>query len=92
MIVLGYLMISRWKFPSLKTLHVRVASFQILFLSTLGAVLFFYGVLYHFSIVFFTMTWAYVLGAFSLSCVRVIAGKRSKVLEDFEPAQEDELE
>jgi CDP-diacylglycerol--serine O-phosphatidyltransferase len=66
MIILGYLMISRWKFPSLKTLHIRVASFQVLFLSTLGAVLFFYGILYHLPIVFFLIAWVYIVVCFIL--------------------------
>lgn len=91
-IFLGYLMLSRWRFPSAKTLHIRVASFQTLFISTLGAVLFFYGILYHFPIVFFSITWMYVLGAFLLSVIRMIAGKRAAGLEDFEPADEDPLE
>jgi len=38
MIALGYLMISRWKFPSLKTLHVRVPSFHLALLTVLLAI------------------------------------------------------
>ena len=41
LIVIGYFMISRWKFPSLKTLHIRVASFQIVFLTVVVAVFYF---------------------------------------------------
>ena len=33
MILLGYFMISPWKFPSMKNLHIRVASFQAVFLN-----------------------------------------------------------
>ena len=32
MVILGYLMISNWKFPSLKTLHFRVPSFHLILL------------------------------------------------------------
>ncbi len=89
MILLGYLMVSRWKFPSLKTLNLRVASFQVIFLTVITAVLIFYGVLNHFALVFFGVTWVYIMVALSLSLARIIAGKRAKALEDFEPAPDD---
>ncbi len=89
MILVGYLMISRWKFPSLQTLQVRVASFRIVFLTVLAAVLIFYGFLYHFPVVFVTLTWGYIVTAFGLSLARLIAGRRAKALEDFEPEPDD---
>lgn len=92
MLILGYLMVSRLKFPSLKTLHVKVGSFRVLFASSLGAVLLLYGLIYHFAIVFFVVSWGYVSGALVLSIARKIAGRRSKVLEEFEPADDEELE
>ncbi len=91
MIFLGYLMVSRWKFPSLKTLRIKVVSFQQIFLTVLSAVAIFYGVMYHFPLIFFLFSWIYIVIAISLSIVRVIAGKRTKALEDFEPA-DDEIE
>lgn len=92
LIVIGYFMISRWKFPSLKTLHIRVASFQLVILTVLFAVFIFYGILHHFPVVFVTISWGYVILAWILSIVRVIAGRKSKSLEDFEPEpEEDEL-
>ena len=36
LILLGYCMISRWKFPSIKTLEIRVASFRIVFFDSIG--------------------------------------------------------
>ncbi len=91
MILLGYLMVSRWKFPSLKNLHVRVASFQIVFLTVIGAVFFFYGIIHFFPIVFFGFSWMYVGVSLVLSIIRVISGRNSKTLEEFEP-DPDELE
>jgi CDP-diacylglycerol--serine O-phosphatidyltransferase len=90
LVFIGYFMVSRWKFPSLKNLDVRVASFQIVFLTVIGAALIIYGLLTHFALVFFGLSWAYLGIAWILSLVRIIAGKRAKVLEDFEPASEDE--
>ncbi len=89
MISLGYFMISRWKFPSLKTLQVRVASFQIVFLTVLSTVILFYGIINHFSVVFFLITWVYIAIAWILSLIRLITGKKSKTLEDFEPDHHD---
>ncbi len=90
MILLGYLMVSRWKFPSLKFLHFRVASFHLVWLTVLVAVFIFYGFLYYFHIVLLILSWGYIVLALILSLIRVIAGKKSKTLKDFEPDSDDE--
>lgn len=89
MISLGYLMVCRWKFPSLKTLRLKVFSFQQVFFIVLVAVVIFYGIMYHFATVFFIFSWGYIALAMTLSLIRLISGKRSKTLEDFEPAPDD---
>ncbi len=89
MIVLGYFMVSRWKFPSSKALHFRVPSFQLVFLTVILAIFVIYGVLYFLPVMLSVVTWGYILLAWVLSLIRVIAGKKSKTLEDFEPEQED---
>ncbi|MBS4168685.1 CDP-alcohol phosphatidyltransferase family protein [Parachlamydia sp. AcF125] len=88
-VVLGYFMISRWKFPSFKSLDVKVASFQLVFYIVVAAVLIFYGIVQHFSLLFFVLSWTYVLIAWTLSLIRLISGKKSKTLEDFEPEPEE---
>jgi CDP-diacylglycerol--serine O-phosphatidyltransferase len=89
MIVLGYFMVSRWKFPSSKALHFRVPSFQLVFLAVILAIFVIYGVLYFLPVMLAVVTWGYILLAWVLSLIRLIAGKKSKTLEDFEPDQED---
>ncbi len=89
MIVLGYFMVSRWKFPSSKALHFRVPSFQLVFLTVILAIFVIYGVLYFLPLMLSVITWGYILLAWVLSIIRLIAGKKSKTLEDFEPEQED---
>lgn len=91
MIVLGYFMISRWKFPSFKTLRIRVSSFGLVFTIALSAVVIFYGILHHFPVVFFVFSWMYIIIAWILSIIRIISGKKSKTLEDFEPEEEELL-
>lgn len=92
MVVIGYFMISRWKFPSLKNLHIRVGTFQVVFLTVIAAVFIIYGLLTHFAVVFFLLSWAYLIIAWVLSIARLIAGKKAKTLEDYEPAPDDDDE
>jgi CDP-diacylglycerol---serine O-phosphatidyltransferase len=91
MIVLGYLMVSRWKFPSLKALHFRIPSFYLAFLTVLLAIFILYGALLYFPILLAAASWGYVLIGLVLAMIRTIAGKKSKTLEEYEP-EEDENE
>lgn len=92
MITLAYFMVSRWKFLSMKTLRIRVGSFRLVFLTALCAVFIFYGIINHFAVVFFAVSWAYLIVAWVLSIARILSGKKSKTLEDFEPAEDDPFE
>ncbi|OJV10812.1 MAG: CDP-diacylglycerol--serine O-phosphatidyltransferase [Chlamydiales bacterium 38-26] len=92
LITIGYFMISRWKFPSLKNLHIRLVSFQVVLVTVIAAVFIIYGMFTHFAVVFFVLSWAYLTIAWILSIVRMIAGKRATSLEDYEPEPEDEEE
>ncbi len=89
MVVLGFFMISRWKFPSLKVLHFRLPSFHLILLTVVLALFILYGIFYFFSIILTVMTWGYIILGWILSIIRLIAGKKSKTLEDFEPDLED---
>lgn len=92
LIIIGYFMISRWKFPSLKAVQIRVNSFQKVFLLVVFTVfVVFYGLIQHFSVMFVLVSWGYVIIAWTLSIIRLVSGKKSKTLEDFEPAPEEEL-
>ena len=91
MLALGYFMVSKWKFPSVHALHFRVPSFYLMFATGVIAVLFLYGILDYFAEAFFVGTWLYLIVAWTLSIIRLIAGKRSKALADFEPDDQDEL-
>ena len=88
--LLGYLMISRWRFPSVKTLQVRVSSFGLVVTVVVMAVAMFYGVLYHFSLLFLIVAWAYPVTGWGLSIAKLIAGRDSKALESFEMEPEED--
>ena len=89
MFVLGYLMVCRLKFPSLKMLHFRVPSFHLAFVTVIAAIFILYGLLYLFPFVIAFVSWLYIFIALLLSLIRLIAGKKSKTLEDFEPEPDD---
>ena len=90
MIVLGYFMVSRWKFPSSKALHFRVPSFQLVFVTVIMAIFFLYGILYYFPIMLAVTSWLYLVIGWTLSVIRLIAGKKSKTLAEYEPEEEDD--
>jgi CDP-diacylglycerol--serine O-phosphatidyltransferase len=87
--VIGYLMISRIKFPSSKALHFRMPSFQLVFVAVLGVISSLYGVLYYFKETMLVSSLSYIVLALTLGVIRKIAGKKSKTLEDYEPEEED---
>lgn len=89
MLVLGYLMVCRLKFPSLKMLDFRIPSFHRIFLTVIAAVFILYGLLHFFPFVYALIVWVYIVVSLILSSIRFIAGKKSKTLEDFEPDPDD---
>ncbi|MBN4067233.1 CDP-alcohol phosphatidyltransferase family protein [Simkania negevensis] len=92
MVVIAYFMVSRWKFPSLKTLQFRIPSFPLVVAIVLVALLLLYGILYHFALVFFGISWLYLVIGWILSIIRLVVGKKSKTLIDFEPEPESDEE
>jgi len=92
MIVLGYFMVSRWKFPSFKNLQLQVSSFRIVFMTVIATVCLFYGILNHFVVVFFVFSWLYIVIAWTLSLIRIMAGKKSSTLKEFEPEEEIDID
>lgn len=88
--VIGYFMISRWKFPSLKTLHIRVNSFQVVLFTAIVSVIILACALQHFPLVFAGIAWAYFFISTALSVVRYLLGNRLKALSDFDPGADEE--
>ncbi len=89
MVVLGYLMVCRLKFPSLKMLRFPIPSFHVAFLTVVFVVLFLYGMIYYFSVMLAVISWLYIIAGLILALIRFIAGKKSKTLEEFEPEPDD---
>ena len=64
-IFLAYLMVSRIRFASQKSLHFRLRSFPTVFLGLFGIVAFLYGLIYNVSILLLAVSWGYII--FSLT-------------------------
>jgi len=92
MIFLGYLMVCRLKFPSLKMLRFKIPSFHLAFLMVVAAIFVLYGILYFFSLILALVSWSYIAVSLLLSLIRFFAGKKSKTLEDFDPEPEEDEE
>ena len=90
LVLIGYCMISQWKFPSVKTLEIQVASFQTLFLTVIAAALIFYGILHHFALIFLVLSWGYIFIAFIFSLLRFFSRQRGGRLEEVEVDLEEE--
>lgn len=88
-VIIGYLMLSRWKFASLKALNFKVPSFNLAFLTVVLGILFLYGILHYFAIVLLIVSWMYIIISVILTIIRKIAGKKSKTLIEFEPDPDD---
>ena len=88
-IFIGILMISKFKFMSIKALRFKMESFYLIFSTVILAIFILYGIIHQFALVLAVLTWGYVfLGCF-LTLLRLIALKRSKALEDFDPSEEE---
>ena len=70
MILLGYLMVSKIAFPSLKALHYRIRSFPLAFFTVALAILALYGILHYFSVVLALLAWSYIFIALFFALYR----------------------
>ncbi len=88
--IIGYFMISRWKFPSLKTLRIRVGSFQVVLLTAFLAAVILITAVHNFAVLLFAISWGYLIISWLLSLARIISGRRLHALEDFEPEDDED--
>lgn len=70
LLLIGYLMVSRWRFPGIKLLRLQLWSYNLIFLTIFLVVLFFYGILYLFPLLFFTLSWGYIFTAWGIAIRR----------------------
>jgi len=66
-IVLAYLMLSKIRFGSLKSFNFRLRSFETVFLGSILALFFLYGLIYNLTILLLVVSWGYIL--FSLCII-----------------------
>lgn len=90
-LLVGLMMISRVKFLSVKALRFKADSFFLLFATVIVAIFVLYGIIHRFSLVLFAISWGYLLLGCVLTLIKLMTGKKSKTLLDFDP-DSDELE
>lgn len=83
-LVLGYFMLSRWKFPHLTSWKWKFSNAASVFLIAIIAGLLCAAVWFFAPLAFFVVCWSFLLVSFALSLVRFFAGKGSKILAGFE--------
>jgi CDP-diacylglycerol--serine O-phosphatidyltransferase len=78
-IIIAYLMVSKIKFPSQKTLHIqRPFSFKYLFLGSLLTISIFYGLFYYLAIFLLVLSWGYIIVSLLLAFNRFLTKRRRK--------------
>lgn len=76
MIITGFFMVSRIKFPSMSALYFRVPSFNLVIAIGVFVAFILYGILDHFAIVCFFVSWGYLITSWIVTLVRFMSGKK----------------
>ena len=80
--LLAYLMVSRWRFFSLKSINIRVAGLGLIVgVASLSTVILLLA-LNNFSIALFLVSWIYIVFAWTVACIRLARGQRQDALDD----------
>ncbi len=90
LVLLGYLMISKWKFLAVKAIRVRIHSVYLVFLSVLVAIFILFGVIYFMPLLFLSLSLSYVISGIVLSTIRKFARKGSTTLIEFDTEKDEE--
>ena len=88
--LLAYLMVSRWRFFSLKSINFRVANLRLIAgVASFSSVILLLA-LNNFSMALFIVSWTYILCAWSVACIHLARGQRQAALDDEKDDQESE--
>lgn len=86
---LGYLMISRWRFPSVKTLHVRYSSLQLLIFTACIVPIVLILLLNNFILTCVLFSWGYVLFSWLKALYYLARGKKELAIVEKEEEPEE---
>ncbi len=87
---IAYMMISRWRFPSLKSLNVKMKSFYFIAILACSTALFFFLFVNNLPQTIFIASWGYITIAWSLALYRLARGQRALAIND--AIDEEDLE
>jgi CDP-diacylglycerol---serine O-phosphatidyltransferase len=80
--LLGYLMVSRWRFASLKAINVKVVSPYLLFVIAIFASLVLFSILESFPVGLLLISWGYVIPAWIYAIIHLVQGRRKAALDE----------
>jgi len=88
--LIGYLMISRWRFPAFKAIRVRIDSIYLVLITVMIAIFTLFGILYFMPLLFLCVSFGYLFSGIILSTIRKFAAKGSTTLVEFDTDKDEE--
>lgn len=73
---IAYLMVSKLRFPSVKSIQLKRPSFNLIFFATLVTCLIFYGLLYNLALLLILVFWGYILFTLTLCSLRAVKSRK----------------
>jgi CDP-diacylglycerol--serine O-phosphatidyltransferase len=86
---LGYLMVSRWRFPSLKAVHFRFTSAQLLLVVAALASVVLFLLLYNFILTCTLFSWGYILSSWLRALYYFFLGRRDLAIVENDKESEE---
>jgi len=80
--VLSYLMLSRWKFPSIKAFNMPVTSTRLLVITVALFSLLLFLALHNFPVVLLLASWGYIIFSVVTACMRLTKGGQRLMADD----------
>lgn len=89
---LGYLMISRWRFPSLKALHVKYTSAQLLIFAACITPVVLFLLLNNLVLTCVLFSWGYILLSWLKALYHLLRGRREMALVGRDESRDESIE
>ncbi|MCH9609050.1 MAG: hypothetical protein S4CHLAM45_08110 [Chlamydiales bacterium] len=87
LIVNGFFMVSRWRFPSLAALYFRVPTFNLVLAIGIFVAALLYGIQENFALIFFGLSWGYLALSLIVALYRLLSGKTVVAESESDPIQ-----
>ncbi|MGR3951377.1 MAG: CDP-alcohol phosphatidyltransferase family protein [Chlamydia sp.] len=89
---ISYMMVSRWRFPSLKSINIHFHAFHLVAFLAASTAFFFFLFSNDSALAFCFVCWSYIIGSWSAAIWRLSTGKRHLAINDHSDFEEIEKE